>query len=238
MYSKNKTFTLTDGHSSITGQKADVVVLYADIRGFSNWSMTQTAENVASLVKIEYERVIQICNDHHPCFNKFLGDGFLLLWEKDEELNTDDCFRHALDAAFHTHKAYFYASQELSRSFALPAGIGIGISLGEAIRIQPETFLEEMNEVDFLGYPMNCGARMQSFSNAYGTTLCSSCVRLVKSNPESFLYPTVPGFRRALVPPSNSTRKKAEEINGLNPSDRTEFSHLVWLDAPFLSLAV
>jgi class 3 adenylate cyclase len=238
MYSKNKTFTLTDGHSSITGQKVDVVVLYADIRGFSNWSMTQTAENVASLVKIEYERVIQICNDHHPCFHKFLGDGFLLLWEKDEELSTDDCFRHALDAAFHAHKAYFYASQELSRSFALPAGMGIGISLGEAVRIQPETFLEEMNEVDFLGYPMNCGARMQSFSNAYGTTLCSSCVGLVKSNPESFLYPTVPSFRRALVPPSKNTRKKAEDINGLNHSDRTEFSHLVWLDAPFLSLAV
>jgi class 3 adenylate cyclase len=240
MYSK-KTLTLTDGHSSITGEKIGVVVLYADFRGFSNWLLNQPTENAATnaatLIKIEYERVIQICNDHHPCFHKFLGDGFLLLWEADENLSLDDCFRHALDAAFHTHKTYFYAAKEFSSSFAPPAGMGIGISLGEAIRIQPETFLEEMNEVDFLGYPMNCGARMQSLSGVFETTLCSACVHLISGDAANFLYPKTPGFRRTLISPSENTLQKANGMNGLSHSDRTEFMHLGWPDSPFHKLS-
>jgi len=233
MYSKNKTFTLTDGQSSITGSRVDVVVLYADIREFSNWSLTQTPENVAELIKIEYERVIQICNDHHPCFNKFLGDGFLLLWENDEDFTVDVCLRHALDAAFHAHKAFYYTMQDLSRSFGTPKGMGVGISLGPAVRIQPETFLQEMNEVDFLGYPMNCGARMQSVSGPYGTTLCSSCVRLIETDPESFLYPDTPGFRRLLHDPTPNALQKIERVNGLTADDRSRFMHLTWPDSPF-----
>jgi class 3 adenylate cyclase len=233
MYSKNKTFTLTDGQSAITGNRVDIVVLYADIREFSNWSLTQTPENVAKLIKIEYERAVQICNDHHPCFNKFLGDGFLLLWENDGDFTMDVCLRHALDAAFHAHKAFYYATQELSRSFPTPNGLGIGISLGSAVRIQPETFLQEMNEVDFLGYPMNCGARMQSVSGPYGTTLCSSCVRLITSAPESFLYPYTPGFRRLLHDPTRNALQKLERVNGLTSDDRSRFMHLTWPDSPF-----
>jgi class 3 adenylate cyclase len=233
MYSKNKTFTLTEGQSEITGRKIEVVVLYADIRDFSNWSLVHTPEIIARLIKSEYERVIQICNDHHPSFHKLLGDGFLLLWEKEGEFTSDVCLRHAMDAAFHTHKAFFYAAKEFARSFNPPKGIGIGISLGEAIRIQPETCLEEMNEVDFLGYPMNCGARMQSLSGPYGTTLCSSCVRLIDGDRDSFLCPTTPGFRRVLHPPTADALRKTKTMNGLKTRDRTGLMHLTWPDAPF-----
>ena len=234
MYSKNRTFTMTDGHSAITGKKIAVVVLYADFREFSAWTLRQTVGNVARLIKIEYERVIQICNDHHPCFHKFLGDGFLLLWEEDDEFTVDVCLRHALDAAFHTHKAYFYAARDLSRAFVPPPGLGVGISLGQAIRIQPETFLQEMNEVDFLGYPMNCGARMQSLSGPFGTTLCSSTIRLIQCDADGFLHPTTPGFRRILHPPTANALERAKKCNGLTDADRTEFMHLTWPDSPFL----
>lgn len=233
MYSKNRTFTVTDGHSRITGERIEVVVLYADIRDFSNWSLAQTAEIIARVIKAEYERVIQICNDHHPVFHKFLGDGFLLLWETEGEFTLEVCLRHALDAAFHAHKAFFYTAQEFARSFNPPKGLGIGISLGEAVRIQPETFLEEMNEVDFVGYPMNCGARMQSLSGPYGTTLSSSCIRLINENRDSFLYPTTPGFRRVLHAATADAMQKIEKMNGLTKADRTELMHLTWPDSPF-----
>ena len=82
MYSKNSTLTVTSGVSALSGAKTDVVALFADIRGFSNWCNTQPLEHVADLMKIQFERVIQICNDHHHSFHKFLGDGFLLLWDR------------------------------------------------------------------------------------------------------------------------------------------------------------
>ena len=77
----------------------------------------------------------------------------------------------ALAAAFEIHKRYWYIAQQLR--FPSPSGFGIGISLGEVVRIDPETFIPEMNEPDFVGYPMNCGARLQKLAGPYGTVIDS-----------------------------------------------------------------
>lgn len=229
MYIKTSKLTLTSGQSTLSGVKTDVVVLFSDLRGFSNWCETQPIENVADLMKIQFERVIQICNDHHHCFHKFLGDGFLLLWEADAEMSIDDCLRHALDATFHLHKKYWFLSQE--SNYLIPDGYGVGISIGQAIRIQPETFIEEMNEVDFVGYPLNCAARMQTLSSGFGTTVCSSTARIFEERSDEFLYPSMMGFRRELVQPGKTLLERAATMKGLRYADRTGFRHLIWPDS-------
>jgi class 3 adenylate cyclase len=230
VYTKNVSFTLTSGSSEVSGTRADVVVLFADIRGFSDWCRSDAKlDDVGHVIKTQYERVIQISNDQRPCFHKFLGDGFLLLWETDQEMDSSLCLKLAIDAAFEIHKKFWYFVKELP--FKAPSGYGIGISVGSAIRIQPETFLQEMNEIDFLGYPLNCGARMQSLSAPFGTTLCSSTAARIAENPGEFLYPTVPGFRRALHAPSPAALEKAKVANGLLTKDRTDFRHLTWPDS-------
>jgi len=123
MYTKNISFTLTPGDSQLSGVRTEVVALFSDIRGFSNWSETQPLDNVADLMKAQFERVIQICNDHHHSFHKFLGDGFVLLWEPEGELTLDHCLAHALDAAFHLHKKYWYLSRDLV--YPTPSGYGV-----------------------------------------------------------------------------------------------------------------
>jgi class 3 adenylate cyclase len=220
---------MTSGESRISGTTVQAVVLYADLRRFSEWANTVKLGRVGEIIKVQYERVIQICNDHHPCFHKFLGDGFLLLWEVEGEMDQGACLRHAIDAAFHIHKKYWYFTSELT--YEAPRGFGIGMSIGSVIRIQPETFLKEFNAVDFVGYPLNCGARMQMLSEAFGVTLCSSIVALISSNPDDFLYPDVPGFRRRLHGPSQVALRKARSMNGLTQADQTGFRHLTWPDA-------
>ncbi len=39
---------------------------------------------------------------------------------------------------------------------------------GEVVRIDPETMIPEMNEADFVGYPMNSGSRLQKLAGPYG----------------------------------------------------------------------
>jgi len=226
MYTKGVNFTPTSGESKLSGSKADVVVLFADLRGFSTWSNKAEIANVAELIKAQYERVIQVCNDFHHHFHKFLGDGFLLLWEADAEMNSTVCLKHALDAAFEIHKKYWYLVKELG--FDAPVGYGIGLSLGQAIRIQPETFIKEMNEVDFLGYPLNCSARMQSLAEPYGTTVCSTTAATLAAASDEFLYPNVPAFLRRLKKPTPAALEKAKGMKGLKPEDRTNFLYLTW----------
>lgn len=229
MYTKNANFTLTSGGSDLSGVRTEVVALFSDLRGFSDWCESQSPDTVAGLMKIQFERVIQICNDHHHHFHKFLGDGFVLLWEADREFTIDNCLRHALDAAFHLHKKYWYLSKDLQ--YPTPSGYGIGISCGEAVRIQPETFLKEMNEVDFVGYPLNCAARMQTLAAGYGTVVCSTTVNRLRGKPEGFLYPNTAGLRRSLIPPNEESLKKASGMKGLRPEDRTGFRYLSFIDS-------
>ena len=226
MYTKGTDFTVTNGDSELSGVRSDVVVLFADLRGFSTWCTSASLEQVSEVIKVQYERVIQICNDFHHCFHKFLGDGFLLLWEPDADLNLTVCVKHALDAAVEVHKKYWYLVKDLE--YHAPLGYGIGLSLGSAIRIQPETFLKEMNEVDFLGYPLNCSARLQSLADPFGTTVCSALAELLESNQDEFLYPTEPLFRRQLHTPSPVALARAQSMKGLQPRDRTDFRYLTW----------
>jgi class 3 adenylate cyclase len=226
MYVKNAKLTMTDGDSAVAGRRVNVVALFCDLRGFSNWCETVDISQVESLMRTQFERVIQICNDHHHDFHKFLGDGFVLLWEESAERPLHLCLAFALDAAFHLHKKYWFLSQD--EDHAIPSGYGIGISVGEAVLLQPETFLAELNEVDFVGYPLNCAARLQTLANAYGTVLCSATVSLIESDLRALLYESEPAFRRLLLPPEEVALKRASAMKGLRDRDRTGFRHLVF----------
>jgi class 3 adenylate cyclase len=226
MYTKGISFTAVNGDSELTGVRSDVVVLFADLRGFSTWCISASLEQVSEVIKIQYERVIQICSDFHHTFHKFLGDGFLLLWEPDADLNLTVCVKHALDASIEVHKKYWYLVKELK--YKTPLGYGIGLSVGSAIRIQPETFIKEMNEVDFLGYPLNCSARMQSLADPFGTTICSTLAGLLERNRDEFLYPNERVFRRELHIPSSAALSRARSMKGLQSKDKTDFRYLTW----------
>jgi len=221
MYVKNANLTITDGKSDLAGKRLNVVALFCDLRGFSNWCESVEVDQVESLMRTQFERVIQICNDHHHDFHKFLGDGFVLVWEESEEAPLHLCLAHAIDAAFHLHKKFWYLSQEMT--YALPPGYGVGISVGEAVLLQPETFISEMNEVDFVGYPLNCAARMQTLATAYGTVLSSTALDLLSSHD----WPHT-SYQQHLFPPSDTALRQAASMKGLQDRDRTDFRYLVF----------
>ena len=80
MYLKHTALTLTEKQSLIHGEKLDVVVVYADLRGFAQWSLSMNAAEVIRIIEIVYDRVIQLAFFYKHTFHKFLGDGFVLIW--------------------------------------------------------------------------------------------------------------------------------------------------------------
>lgn len=230
MYMKGAQPQFEKRTSQLQGKEVSVVSMFADLRDFSSWLIKTRVEEVADLIKGQYEQMIQVCCDCHVDFLKPLGDGFLMLWEADETVDMKTCLKRALDAAYNIHNKYAHYKQELPCN--KPAGYGIGISQGLAVRIQPETMLTEMNEIDFLGYPLNCSARMQTLSlKAFQTTVCSSVSALLQSNPEDFLYPDIPRFARILKVPSPESAKAAQNLKGLKSEDCNDFRHLEWVAA-------
>lgn len=228
MYRRSSAVDLAPRHHQRFGIRSQIVALFADMRGFSTWSETQSLDRVADLVKLQFGQVMQICDDHHHPFQKFLGDGFVLLWELEGENDLARCLASALDAALDLHKGYEALAQSLP--YPVPAGYGVGVSIGEVIRIQLEPHLNEASEVDFVGYPLNCAARMQTLAPGFGTAVCSSTAQVLQSKPDRYLRNLVPGFARRLLEPEPEMVTRAAVIKGLKPADRTGFRCMSFVD--------
>jgi class 3 adenylate cyclase len=213
--------------ADLLGVRSQIVALYADLRGFSNWSEAQPLDRVAQLMKVQIERVMGICNEHRHSFHKFLGDGFVLLWEPESSEQLPDALSSALEAAFQVHWSYWQLTRQLD--YPAPSGYGVGIAVGEAIRIQSEAQINEVCEVDFVGYPMNCAARMQTLASGYGTVVCSSTVRMLEGDPRRFLQ-AKSGHCRRLIAPDPEVVERAAITKGLKPEDRLQFRYLSFVD--------
>jgi class 3 adenylate cyclase len=228
MYKRTSTLSMATISHQRFGARSRIVAMFADMRGFSNWSETQPLDHVADLVKLQFGYVMQICDDHQQPFQKFLGDGFVLLWELQSAEDLRRCLSSALDATFALHKGYADLVQSLP--YPAPTGYGVGISIGEAIRIQLEPHLSDSSEVDFVGYPLNCAARMQTLASGFGTALCASTVIALQDEPEQYLRSLLPGFGRRLLPPPQDMLDRAAVTKGLKPADREGFLHLSFAD--------
>lgn len=226
MYLKKRALTLTERASFIHGEKVDVVVVYADIRGFAQWSLLATAGQITRVIEVVYDRVIQLAFFYKHTFHKFLGDGFVLIWEVKDHGSLADALHWALAAAFEIHKRYWYIAKRLP--FPAPPGFGIGISCGEVVRIDPETMIPEMNEADFVGYPMNSGSRLQKLAGPYGTVLDSAGVEEALVNPARVLRHNNYILRLELLKPNEKAAVVAEKLTGLHEEDITGFRYVTW----------
>lgn len=226
MYLKQHSLTLTDKDSFIHGEKLDVIVVYADLRGFAQWSLWSTPGQITRVIEVVYDRVIQLAFFYKHTFHKFLGDGFVLIWEVKDHASHAEALHWALEAAFEIHKRYWYIAKVLQ--FPSPLGFGIGVSCGEVVRIDPETFIPELNEPDFVGYPMNSGARLQKLAAPYGTILDSTGVAIAEQNANRVLREKNDILRFEMIKPHNKAVAMANKFTGLHQEDIFGFRYVVW----------
>ena len=226
MYLKTSTLTLGDNPAVIRGEKVDVIVAYVDLREFSNWSLNAPARQVTKVIEVIYDRVIQLAFFYKHTFHKFLGDGFVLIWEVMDHGSFEEALRWALGAAFEIHKRYWYVTKRLG--FNAPVGFGVGISCGTVVRIDPETFIPELNDPDFVGYPMNCGARLQKLAGPYGTVLDSKGVQLAQQHPRRVLREGHPMLGFELIEPTEKSLSVANTLRGIDKVDLAGYRYVVW----------
>ncbi len=217
---------MTDTRPGIRGEKLDVIVAYADLRGFSAWSLKASARQVTKVVEIIYDRVIQLAFFYKHTFHKFLGDGFVLVWEVADHGTYAEALRWALSGAFEIHKRYWYMTKALQ--FDSAPGFGIGLSCGVVIRIDPETFVPELNEPDFVGYPMNCGARLQKLAGPYGTVLDCKGVQVAQERPDRVLRKGHRLLALELVEPSEKSLAMAHRLTGMHEEDLSGYRYVTW----------
>lgn len=226
MYLKHQSLTLTNKASIIHGEKLDVVVVYADLRGFAQWSLVANANQIIRVIEVVYDRVIQLAFFYKHTFHKFLGDGFVLIWEVADHGSRAEALHWALEASFEIHKRYWYIAKQLT--FPSPLGFGVGISCGEVVKIDPRTFINEINEPDFVGYPMNSGARLQKLAAPFGTVIDHLAAKEAIENPDRVLRQKNKILKLDLILPNEKSKAMAVKLTGLQNSDIGGYRYVVW----------
>ena len=128
----------------------------------------------------------------------------------------------ALDAAFQIHKKYWYLAQEVP--YGTPCGYGIGIAIGEAIRVQPESlFLQEM-EINSTSWDIHSIVQRGCEAFAETTGTASGKGHEGSSELQKIKYASEPAFTRVLQSPSPEALRKAPLMKGLHRAERTEFT--------------
>jgi class 3 adenylate cyclase len=151
----------------------EAVVAFADLRGFSDWCLAASPEQITGIFDVLSDAVSLILADYQYHYWKLLGDGVMLVWRVDGDA------RSAVQRAT-------AAMRQLIRTYAnyrrghpdIPTGFGAAISLGPVIEFVSSKFFDSCLVRDYLGPVVNRATRLQGLAKA-GRLLVDASVAAV-----------------------------------------------------------
>lgn len=152
------------------GKKANVTVLFADIRGFTSMSEKMTAEEVSVILNEYFSEIEPIITKYNGVINKFIGDAVMAIFgEPIQDINHP---QNAVKCAC----AMLEKVDELREKW-LSEGkprieIGVGINTGEAF--VGNIGSEKRLEYTVIGDTVNLASRIESYNKVYKTNMLIS----------------------------------------------------------------
>jgi class 3 adenylate cyclase len=165
---------LDQGDDVFTGERREVTVMFVDIRDFTPFAETNTAEDTVARLNALFEIVVPAVVDAGGHVNKFLGDGALAVFGAPNDLAD-----HA-DAAV---TAAVLIQRLVAERFGGELRIGIGINTGLVIA----GTIGGAGKLEFtlIGDTVNVAARVEQLTKTTGDTilLTDQCVDALVARP-------------------------------------------------------
>ncbi|MDD3437234.1 MAG: adenylate/guanylate cyclase domain-containing protein, partial [Candidatus Gastranaerophilales bacterium] len=150
---------------ALGGKRANVTVLFADIRGFTAMSENMTAEEVSLILNEYFGGLEPIIRKYNGVINKFIGDAVMAIFgepiqDKSHALNAVKCADEILTKVDELQKKWL-------REGKPKIEIGIGINTGEVFVGNIGT--ENRLEYTVIGDVVNLASRIESYNKVYKT---------------------------------------------------------------------
>jgi adenylate cyclase len=177
-----------EGEIQLGGAKRRVVVLFADIRGFTSLSEAMSPDGIARLLNEYFTEMVEIVFEHGGTLDKFIGDALMALWGA--PLTHDDDADRAIRAAVAMQKALERLNAEWSRQGRPVVAAGIGVNVGEVFAGNIGS--ERRLEYTVIGDAVNTAARLCSVASPGEILVSDSLYRALASPPSVTALPPLP----------------------------------------------
>ena len=162
----------------------DATIMFADLRGYTSLSQSQSSGAIASLLDVFYDICGEAIWEHDGIINKTMGDGVLAIFNF--PMKREDHVAHAVAAARKIQELWRARREELSHGFgAEAASIGIGIGLDTGL-VNFGEFGHTHHDLTAIGTVVNVASRAQGAA-APDQILMTAAVRekVAAAPPES-----------------------------------------------------
>src|SRR5437773_8739096 len=142
----------------------DATIMFADLRGYTNRSQSQSPEAVSGLLDAFYDESASAIWEHDGLLNKTIGDAVMAVFNF--PLRRENHARNALLAAREIQKNWRERRDSLAAALGLSPselGIGIGIHSGE---LSFGEFGRSHRDLTAIGTVVNTASRAQSVAEA------------------------------------------------------------------------
>jgi class 3 adenylate cyclase len=119
-----------DRYLKLGGEIRAVTVLFADIRGFTEFTESHTGPQVIETLNRIFQALSALIFSHKGTFDKYLGDGLMAFYGA--PLAADDDAQRALETAIEMQRWFGELHREAGPDLAR-LGLGIGLHSGEVV---------------------------------------------------------------------------------------------------------
>ncbi len=113
------------------GEKREVAILFADIRGFTSFSENTSAERVVEVLNECFHDITEVVFNHKGTFDKYVGDCILAFYGA--PLSYGDDLERCLQTAIEMQRIFEKMSEAWTDPIMKTLGLGIGINFGEVV---------------------------------------------------------------------------------------------------------
>ncbi|MBT6434509.1 MAG: adenylate/guanylate cyclase domain-containing protein [Deltaproteobacteria bacterium] len=150
--------------SSSNHDLREVVVLFFDIRNFTNFSENKEPAEVVDFLNTLFQELVEVVGENDGFVNKFLGDGFMAVFGA--PLDDPYAAEHAVRAS----KELLVRLSSLIESGRIPATeVSMGLHAGTALTGTVGT--DQRKEYTVIGDAVNTAARVESLNRTFNSTL-------------------------------------------------------------------
>lgn len=222
---------------SLSGERREVTVLFADVSGFTNWVESAEPEALVAQLNEYFHAIVDCVLAEGGTLQKFIGDAVLAVWGDTRTNGPTQDAGSAVSAAIKMQEAVARLNQHWTDT-ADRRPISIGIGLHHGVAMVGNVGHPQRMEFTVLGDVVNVSARLETANRQLGTgILVSKTIRDLLTSTQRFLPlgPTVFKGKSEAVEvyvPLGSARNA--EPSWLEQANAV---HLAWLTGDFSQAA-